>query len=62
MDRRMNEVLQRAALAGKGALDGIRDAHGPAQAASKLPRVGHALGLLIYAGGAIKGAAGTLRR
>lgn len=62
MNRGMHEALHRAALAGKGALEGIRDADKPAQAASKLPRVGHALALLIYAGGAIKGAASTFRQ
>lgn len=51
------EAVKRAALAGVGALSGLRSAHGPAQLAARIPYVGHAVAVVVLAGGAILGAA-----
>ena len=59
MNDQAKETMRRAADAGRAALDGIREVHGKAQVVSRVPRVGRALGLVVYAAGAIRGAASS---
>ena len=59
MNDHAKETMRKAANAGRGALEGIRDVHGKAQVVSRVPRIGKALGLVVYAAGAIRGAAST---
>jgi hypothetical protein len=61
MNDQAKEAMRRAAQAGRGALDGIQDVHDKAQMVSRLPRIGRALGLVVYAAGAIRGAASSLK-
>lgn len=56
------DTIKRAAMAGVGAMSGLKAAHGPAKVAARIPGVGHALGLIILAGGALAGAASAVRQ
>jgi hypothetical protein len=60
MNKQAKNTMRRAAEVGRGALDGIKDVHGKAQVVSRVPRIGKALGLVVYAAGAIRGAASSL--
>lgn len=52
--------VKRAAFAGLKAFHGFKSAHGPAQIASRVPYVGHLLGLAVLVGGTVAGAVSGL--
>lgn len=56
------ETIRRAAIAGLGAMSGLKAAHIPAKVAARVPGIGPVLGLLVLAGGALTGAAQAVRQ
>ena len=61
-DRHLDEGMKRAAMAGLGALGGLKSAHVPARLAARIPVIGPLLGLVVLAGGALAGAATAARQ
>lgn len=56
MTNRHHETMKRAAMAGAGALGGLKAAHVPAKLAARIPVIGPALGVGTLAAGALLGA------
>lgn len=50
------ETMRRAAMAGVGAMGGLKAAHVPAKLAARIPVIGPALGVGTLAAGALLGA------